>query len=303
MDLQSAADELYSLEPGAFTSRRSELVAQAKADGDRELASLLGSLRRPTVAAWLVNRLAAGGELGDLFGLGEAMRTAQAGLQGELLKELSAQRHLLVATLVGRAVAGAPGGRDAVSEAARREVEATLVAAVADAAAADAVSSGRLTRALSYTGFGDVDLDAATALPAGGRSRSLPAPIDLTSRRDAKKERERATHPSTSSQQQPSREERARRAVVARVEAAQAAVETAHAKAQDAGRRRVEAAACAEGLTERAATLQRELSDVRRGLAEATRDVDRGDRAVDQAARAARQAERELAAARAALES
>jgi hypothetical protein len=59
----------------------------------------------------------------------------------------------------------------AVSEDVERELQETLEAALADPAAAGAVASGRLTRALSYAGLGTVDVAGATAI--AGR---LPRP-------------------------------------------------------------------------------------------------------------------------------
>jgi small-conductance mechanosensitive channel len=48
-------------------------------------------------------------------------------------------------------------------------VRETFIAALATTPAAEAVGSGQLTRALSYAGFGDVDLSEATAAPAPAR--------------------------------------------------------------------------------------------------------------------------------------
>ena len=53
------------------------------------------------------------------------------------------------------------------------QVRETFVAALATTAAAETVGSGQLTRALSYAGFGDVDLSEATAAPAPARRPAL----------------------------------------------------------------------------------------------------------------------------------
>ena len=57
-DLDAAADELYGLHRDAFVPRRTELVRAARAVGDKEAATAIGALRKPSVAARLANALA-----------------------------------------------------------------------------------------------------------------------------------------------------------------------------------------------------------------------------------------------------
>jgi hypothetical protein len=160
------AADLYQLPPEDFTAARDAAAKQAKADGDRSAAAELKALRRPSVAAWLVNRLAqTESELLDsLLALGPELAEAQAAGSGDLLRELGAQRRSLVDAVTDRAVRLAE--RD-VAPAVRVEVSDTLEAALADPASAQAVRSGRLVRGLSYAGFGGVDLDGAVACPRG----------------------------------------------------------------------------------------------------------------------------------------
>ena len=72
-------DRLYSLPPEQFVAARDEAVADARLAGDRLMATEIAALRRPTVAAWLVNVLVRQRpELVDeLFELGESLRAAQ----------------------------------------------------------------------------------------------------------------------------------------------------------------------------------------------------------------------------------
>lgn len=268
MDLETTADELYGLAPDSFTARRAELAARARTGGDKDLAGQIAALRRPTVAAWLVNQLVARDEVGTgrLFRLGDELRKAQAGLLGGRMKELSAQRHQLVSELTDRAA-----DRQKASAAVRREVEETLAAAVADAGAARAVASGRLTRALAYTGFGEVDITAATATP--------PAPARRTERRD----------PSTTPQHVPPS---ARETAVAREEAAarrEAAEEAVRASSQAVGRTRAREVEIADAVV----VLQRELAERRRELAAATRESAAAARRYERAERAVREAARD----------
>ena len=154
------ADALYALAPELFTAARDEAAKAAKAAGHPEAAKALKALRRPSVAAWLVNRLTAGQPelLQELLSLGPALAEAQAGGDAAGLRALGAQRKMLV-----QAVSDAAAQDRTVSAAVRAEVATTLEAALADPASAEAVRSGRLVRALSYAGFGTVDLTGAVA--------------------------------------------------------------------------------------------------------------------------------------------
>ena len=56
--LEDAADLLYGMGREEFIGVRDALVKQVRAAGDRELATEIGGLRKPSVAAWVANRLA-----------------------------------------------------------------------------------------------------------------------------------------------------------------------------------------------------------------------------------------------------
>ena len=51
-------DELYEVKPEEFTALRTKLAAAAKQRGDVETAKQIAAARKPTAAAWVVNRLA-----------------------------------------------------------------------------------------------------------------------------------------------------------------------------------------------------------------------------------------------------
>lgn len=159
------AADLYCLPPEDFTATRDAAARAAKAGGDAEAARALKALRKPSVAAWLVNVLVARepGLLEQLLELGPALAQAQTAGEGDALRELGARRRALVGAVVDRAVALADRS---VTAAVRDEVAGTLDAGLSDPASAAAVRSGRLVRALSYAGFGGVDLDGAVASPA-----------------------------------------------------------------------------------------------------------------------------------------
>ncbi len=158
MTLDEVAARLYALPPEEFTTARNVAVAAARQAGDRELARAIGTLRRPTVGAWLVNLLSHQRPdlIGELFSLGAALRTAQRNLRGDELRELSVQRRTMIVALAreARALAIAAGRavRDVLPLA---EVETTLGAALADDEVAEQVRLGRLVKTTEYAGFGE----------------------------------------------------------------------------------------------------------------------------------------------------
>jgi hypothetical protein len=150
----AAVGELYDGDPQAFTGRRAELAAAARDAGDRAAAKAIGALRRPTRAAWVVNRLARADPSApaSLAEMAAALRAAQQAGHGPRLRELSAARGALVDSLTGQAlaVAGVPDAPPAL----RLEVAQTLTAALADPEVAAAFAAGTLTQAVQWSGFG-----------------------------------------------------------------------------------------------------------------------------------------------------
>jgi hypothetical protein len=167
VDFDAVADELYGLAPEDFTPTRNQRAKQARAEGDKALADLVTSLRKPTVAAWLTNQLvrAHADEVELLLELGRELREVMADLQGAELRELTKQRYQLVSALVqqARSLAYSRGRKvtDDVAQAVRTTLEATL----SDDASAEQVAAGRLSEALDVSGFG-----------AGGTQPAKPRP-------------------------------------------------------------------------------------------------------------------------------
>jgi hypothetical protein len=139
---------------------RSTAIDQAKKAGDAATAKRLAALRKPTVAAWVVNLLALRRPdlIDELVELSTALREAQRTLQGDQLRELTTQRRQVVSALVASArklaIEEDPGMAGAKLP--LGEVEATLTAALAEPEIADQVRTGRLVRAATYAGFGEV---------------------------------------------------------------------------------------------------------------------------------------------------
>ncbi|WP_405140966.1 hypothetical protein OG589_28920 [Sphaerisporangium sp. NBC_01403] len=153
MDLSAAASELYEGTPDDFVERRERLAAEAKKAGDAGLAKRIGELRRPTVSAWAVNRLARSdsGELARLLDLGAELRSAWA--SGEPIGGMDQRRGELISGLVRTARSLASEAGRPLREPAVREVEDTLHAATMDPAVAEEVRAGSLAQPRSYAGF------------------------------------------------------------------------------------------------------------------------------------------------------
>ena len=166
--LLTIAEELYGVLPGEFTGTRNQWAKQTKADGDAELAKRVQELRRPSVAAWVVNMLMRhqGEQMTQVLELGSSLRQAQSDLDADALRELTRQRRQLTTAVThqGRVLAAELGQK--VTDAVADQVEGTLHAAMVDEQAAAAVRSGMLVAALTATGVGTADVVDSLALPS-----------------------------------------------------------------------------------------------------------------------------------------
>jgi DNA repair exonuclease SbcCD ATPase subunit len=282
-ELSAAVAELYGLPPGEFTGARNERAKTAKSAGDKELSQAIGRLRKPSTAAWLLNQMVRHhpDEIDQFLAIGSALREAQADLDADQLRQLSRQRHQVVAAVARQARALARQLGHPVSDTVEAEVEQTLRAALADEDAAAAISGGQLTKTLDYAGLGDtrVDLTDAVAVPgaappprpSGGRppDREPAEPsADAVARRRAELEQ---------AQQDADEAERAA------AEAEQAA--------DDAGRRADEAETRRRELQDRITELERQLEQAREDLADTGREARTAARDRDAAVRRAQTAQ------------
>jgi hypothetical protein len=211
VDLDSAAAELYALSPDDFIERRQQLVAEVRKAGDRELATQIGKLRRPTRSAWLLNLLAREepDQIRALLELGTALQEAQQRMAGDELRQLSVERRRTVDALARRAVELGRDHEYSAPDGALQEVGQTLQTALGDAELGDLVRAGRLTQAVTYGGFGPTDLASAlgASMPAKAPSRAekppaVPPPkLDAKQRRAAEKAAAQAREQATAARQ------------------------------------------------------------------------------------------------------
>ncbi len=145
-------DELYWAEPAGFIALRTKLSAAAKRRGDREGARRISVTNKPTMAAWVVNRLVIAHRdvQQRITDLRDRLRAAHAAMDGEQIRDLSGEQRRLIDELARAGFAAAE--LDNPSAALRDDVTATLQAAIADVDIA--ATLGRLTRPQRWSGFG-----------------------------------------------------------------------------------------------------------------------------------------------------
>jgi hypothetical protein len=165
-ELLAIADELYAAPMADFTPLRDARAKELKA-AKSELAPAVKALKKPSLAAWVVNLLVRreAEQVAQVLEVGVALRAAQANLAGEELRALTRQRRQLTAAVTTRARATAREEGVKLTQSVADQVEATLTAAMLDEGAAQAVRSGLLVAALAATGVDAVDVAAAVALP------------------------------------------------------------------------------------------------------------------------------------------
>jgi hypothetical protein len=168
-------DELYGAKPEDFTALRTELASAAKKRGDDAAAKRISAARKPTTAAWIVNRLALGDKEAKrrLTDLGERLREAHAAMDGERIRGLSSEQRRLVDQLARAAFETAE--LTAPSAAVRDDVTGTLQAAIADPDVAARI--GHLAKAERWSGFGGFGDTAEVFTAARGRTKPAPKPV------------------------------------------------------------------------------------------------------------------------------
>ncbi|MER7457136.1 hypothetical protein [Micromonospora sp. NPDC126480] len=287
--------QLYRTPPDRFVALRDEAVAEARRAGDARTAREIARLRRPTVAAWLVNLLALERPelVADLGRLAESLRSAQRELRGAKLRELSAQRRAVVGALVAevRKLAAEVDGAPAAGKLPLGEVETTLNAALADPEVAGQVRTGRLLRAASYAGFGEVPRPQLRLVTGGADEETEPPSRPRGADRSALRaeQAERAA-----------RAERARRRRALEKELARARTDQDRAEAELAG-----AAAAERDGAAALDAIEAELAELERRRAVAEQNLSRAKlarRAAERTVTAARRRTGEVEAAAEALD-
>jgi hypothetical protein len=180
---------LYVGAPEGFIEARNELAERLKADGEDDAAAAVKKLRKPTVAAWAVDRAARAepGLVEELLAagdrLGSAQRRALSGTRGgDDLRRASDERRELIRRLTEVAMhalddAGRP------SDNARDEIAGTFEAATLDPTVAEHVRAGVLERTVRPSG-GLGSLEGFTVVE-GGAAKAPAKKTPAAARREA----------------------------------------------------------------------------------------------------------------------
>jgi hypothetical protein len=179
MDLEERLDALFAVPIDEFTQTRNSLVKELTAAGDKDSASRVKALKKPTTTVWAINQLAHhhGPELEELVAIHERMATARGAAD---LRSAADERRRVVhrlTDLAGKILAAA--GHSASTTQTQRISQSLLAATTGEQL--DALRWGRLTGELEGPGF--------EAMSGFADAADGPAyePIDMRARERAEK--------------------------------------------------------------------------------------------------------------------
>ena len=287
-----APEDLYGLPLEEFTPARDALAKELKAAGRKDEAAEVKSLRKPSLAAWALNRVARDDpdSIEELRTAGAELREAQeAAMAGDASGLRDASRGL--ADEVDR-VAGLAADvlRDAgrpVSAAQQEKIVATLRTAAVDDEAGDVLARGVLVEELESTGFSLLGAGALSSAPARRSTKTAPV---------AKSSGDGDGIKTLPGAERPPKKPKPPKVALEAVEAARRELRRCDAEAEVAATRARRRAERAEAAAKRAAEAQREAEQARAEAEEAAGEA-------EAARRAAAEAADRLAAAEAALPS
>jgi hypothetical protein len=155
-------DELYREHPEEFVAGRNRLAKDLREGGDHDRAEQIKKLRRPTAAAWLVNR-AAHDSPKEMREFGEASRQLEDAQSRALeggdaeaarYRDAAAREREATGAVLDKAEGAARDAGHPASESILERVGQTLRAAAADAELRERVLRGRLDREQSGATLG-----------------------------------------------------------------------------------------------------------------------------------------------------
>ena len=269
MSADAHIDRLYGLPLDEFTAARNEAAKELRESGDRDAADTVKSLRKPSAAAWALNR-AARERPGELKAFLEAA-TRLADAQQALLE--SGDRDALNEALederaAAAALAGAAEELGGGAASLRDRVDATLRAALTDEDVRARLEAGRLVEDHEASGFG-----ALAAAPARkGAAKGTPAG---GGRRAAQKAAAKKAGPGPAAKPGGAREEKRKQKLRAELESAEDAQRRAARRVRDADVSVASARERAEAAMETLEAAQREEREAAAAAEEANAEVAR----------------------------
>jgi hypothetical protein len=193
-------DELYREHPEGFTAGRNQLAKELRASGARDEAERVKRLRRPSTAAWLVNRVAIDSPATlDAFGeasqeLERAQSRAVEGRKGAAteLRAAAARERDAVAAVLEEAERGARSTGHPPNARTLDLVTDTLRAASGDPRFRERVRAGRVERERTAATLGAVP-DNVPSRPSVGSEKRREVAVAQRELKRLNEELERAT--------------------------------------------------------------------------------------------------------------
>lgn len=276
-ELADIAVTLYTGSPAEFVAARNMRADEVE---DADLAARIRALKKPSVAAWVVNVFAheRGSQLGEALQLAEELREAQADLDARALAQLGRDRRALTSRLAADAAELAEARGQRITASTREAVQQTISAAFFDPTAAAAVASARLVRELEPAGtFADI-VDSIVGGGAPGTPSVAAKPLDEVKARRERRDAERAFRGAEKTHHDAARE----------AAAADRALRDAVVKIED--------------LTRREQDLEADLAKVRREAERVRGDAEKAETEQQVRAQRVRESEQDLRTAQKALD-
>ena len=267
-------EDLYGLPLEEFTPARDALAKELKAAGQKDEAAEVKRLRKPSLAAWALNRVARDhpDAIDRLRAAGADLRAAQdEAMSGNAGRLRDAGRALVdeidrVSSLAAEVLQSA--GRPA-SAAQQEKLASTLRTAAIDDEAGEVLLRGVLVDDLEPTGF---------SLLGAGPSLAAPARPSRSTTHDGDG---RKTLPGS---ERPAKKPKASKEELEAVDAARRELRRCDAEAEMAATRAKRRAERAEAAAKRVAEAQREAEEARAAAEEAAGEAEAARRAANEAA-------------------
>lgn len=256
-----APEDLYGLPLEEFTPARDALAKELRAAGSKDEAAEVKRLRKPSLAAWALNRVARDHpdavallrEAGaDLRAAQEAALAGDAGRLRDAGRALAEEINRVAALAAEEFQAGRP-----VSAAQQEKLVSTLRTAAIDDEAGEVLSRGVLVDELEPTGF---------SLLGSGPALDAPA------------------RPALPGAERPAKKPQAGKEELEAVEAARRELRRCDAEAEMAATRARRRAERAEVAAKRAAEAQRDAEEARAAAEDAAGEAEAARRAANEAA-------------------
>jgi hypothetical protein len=270
------ARDLYAEPPDDFVTSRNALAKQLKADGDEATAAIVAKLRRPTVAASVVNLAARAhpGLVRELLDAGGRLAGAQRQLlsgkaaAAKDLRTTGDERRRIVRELTDAAIATASEAGRAVDHL-RDEVAGTFEAATLDDELGDRLREGTVEKAVTPSA-GLTGLEGFAVLPGGadGAADQAEEPPEDDGPSRAQRAADQAAKDAEQARQEADR-------AIAAADAATARAQELATAADDAERAAREAKAEERRLRDEAATAKRRAERAERSADAAARRAER----------------------------